>query len=149
MFPTLGCVPPCCEQKPLASESAALLYAFAESLASETSQWRPAPDEQAALSAAIATLQSAQPEFNAPPHATWFGEYGCVLLASVPRVGTVQLRLVCLDEWSFRMHSVADVRTHTAEARVDTYELDYVGLVNIEYYFDFLYAPLVRRAPCL
>ena len=140
MFPTLGCVPPSCEQKPHGSESAALLDGFANSLATKTSQWRPAPDEQNALSTAIAALQSTRPEFNAPPHATWFAEYGCVLLANVPRVGTVQLQLVCLDEWSYRMHSAEHGRAHTAEARLDTYKLDHVGLLNLEDYSDFLYA---------
>jgi hypothetical protein len=115
-----------------------LLRGFAASLSANSAQWKPSVAEQSALCTAISALESTAPAFGAVPHVTWFGEYGCCLLASVPRVGIVQLRLVCLDEWSFRMHAEAHVRTHTADAGGDAYVLDHVGQVALCDYHDFL-----------
>lgn len=33
---------------------------------------------------------------------TWFGEYGCALLAKETSVGYLHLALICLDEWAFQ-----------------------------------------------
>ncbi|KAL1498585.1 hypothetical protein AB1Y20_013900 [Prymnesium parvum] len=116
--------------------SISLLRGFCDSLTEQSSPWRPAKAEQDALCAAVSTLESEGPAFNAVAHATWFCEYGCCLLASVPRVGVVQLRLVCLDEWRFRMQAESDVRTHTADAA--GYVVDHVGEVLLSDYKGFL-----------
>jgi hypothetical protein len=62
----------------------------------------------------VATLEADAPRLGEPAHVTWFGEYGCVLLAEMVRPTAIHLRLVCLDGWTFWEHSHPDGRSHTS-----------------------------------
>jgi hypothetical protein len=76
--------------------------------------WAPSRSEWAAFERAVATLEADAPRLGEPAHATWFGEYGCVLLAEMVRPAVINLRLVCLDGWTFWEHSHSGGRSHTA-----------------------------------
>ena len=117
----------------------ALLRGFEASFVAATRQWTVSEDEKRAFSTAVSALESTEPRFKGAPHVTWFGEYGCALLANSTRVGLVQLRLVALDMWRFRMHSEASgLRTHTADAGPDAACTLHIGEVALADYVDFL-----------
>lgn len=96
--------------------------------------WQPYGGEQRALLLAAAALESAAPEFQQVPHVTWYMQYGCALLASVPTVGHVHLRLVCLDEWSLSVHSGPEGRTNTAQSGSDSPATLHIGKVHTHEY---------------
>jgi hypothetical protein len=125
-----------------------LLRAFANTLVANDGMWRPGEKQHAALCDAIAALECTAPAFNAAPHVTWLGEYGCALLASEPSVGKVHLRIVALDSWKFRMHSSADSaeRTHTADASLEACVTDHVGHTSRDKYDEFMCAASRARA---
>ena len=137
IFP-LGIRSPYCLQDDLIKDGALLLHSFAESFASEARRWQPSVSETNSFHDAVCALESSGTAFQDAPHVTWFGEYGCALLANEPRVGTVHLTLVCLDQWAFRMHSGPDAREHTADATSDASSVDAVGHVPSAEYLDFL-----------
>ena len=139
IFP-LGCSQPNQLQNDIVAKCASLLRAFADTFVADTGLWRPEANEQAAFANAVAALECTAPAFNAAPHVTWLGEYGCALLASEPSVGKVHLRLVALDSWCFRMHSSAE-RTHTADPCLNASVTDHVGHTPSDEYEDLMCAP--------
>jgi hypothetical protein len=94
------------------------------------------------LSDVVEVVASSSPDFSSPAksHITWFGQYGCALLAVQSSVCRVQLQLVCLDEWEFQMHSGngSAGRTHCSHAGNDASKLIKVGSVQAAEYSDFL-----------
>ena len=148
----LTCLPPNEQQGNIVPACATLLQTFSESLGDGSLLWRASASEHDAMIMAIKALSSAEPAFGNAPHITWFGEYGCALIASVPRVGEVHLRVVGLDGWQFRMHSSgfrfsgmpmhgtvqAGGRTHTADASPSVSVVDHVGHVPLDNYVDFM-----------
>jgi hypothetical protein len=130
-------------QTDFVAKCASSLRTYADTLVADDALWRPEANELAAFSNAIAALERTAPAFNAAPHVTWLGEYGCALLASEPSVGKVHLRVVALDAWSFRMHS-STVRTHTADSRLDACVIDHVGHVLHDEYVEFMCALMNR-----
>ena len=97
-----------------------------------TAGWKPSPADWRALNFAASALETAEPVFGGPPHVSWFGEYGCVLLADMPHVDTVQLRLLCLDGWTFWEHSHTGGRTHTSQPAPDSPRQLPVGQIQLE-----------------
>lgn len=145
-FP-LSSQPPCQMQMPVASSFIPVLRAFREFLLVFLHGFDGINDfllaSKKALALAIAALKSPAPVFESAPHVTWYGEYGCALLASELRVGVVQLRIVCLDGWTFRMHSeTRGVRTHTADAAGDASSTLQIGQIPTVEYADLLCALL-------
>ena len=96
--------------------------------------WQPCGEEQRVLLLVAAALESAAPEFQQVPHVTWFIPYGCAMLASVQTVGHVHLRLVCLDKWSFSVHSGPEGRTNTAQSGPDSPAHLHIGKVRMHEY---------------
>jgi hypothetical protein len=94
------------------------------------------------LSDAVDVVATSSPDFTSPSkaHITWFGEYGCALLAVRSSIGRVQLQLVCPDEWEFQMHSGVGSagRTHCSHASNDASKLLKIGSVPAAKYQDFL-----------
>ena len=138
----LKCMQPNCEQTIPASMHASMLRELSDMFVEDSARWRPRKSERDELCAAIAALESSAPSFQRAPHISWFGAYGCALLATVPRVGTVHLRLVCLDQWAFRMHPICreQGRAHTADAHPDASITDHVGHIALDHYADFMCA---------
>ena len=97
-----------------------------------TAGWKPSPADWRALNFAASVLETAEPVFGGPPHVSWFGQYGCVLLADMPHVATVQLRLLCLDGWTFWEHSHTGGRTHTSQPAPDSARQLPVGQIELE-----------------
>lgn len=137
VFP-LGIGPPYSLQRNLSKDGALLLRSFADSFASEAGHWRPSESETNSFRDVVGALESKGPAFQAAPHVTWFGAFGCALLANEPRAGAVHLTLVCLDQWAFRMHSGPEAREHTADAMSDSSSVDTVGQVPSAEYPEFL-----------
>ena len=154
IFP-LSWQPPCQRQTPVVADFLLVLDGFRESIhalsvqASTTTTISECMREsEGALDRAIAALESKAPTFDSVPHVTWFGEYGCALLASELRVGVVQLRIVGLDGWTFRMHSKADgPRSHTADAAADAASPVQIGEVRADEYDDFMCAHCSNHIP--
>ena len=113
-----------------------LWRSFLETVSADAAAWtwQPYGGEQRALLLAAAALESAAPEFQQVPHVTWYMQYGCALLASVPTVGHVHLRLVCLDEWSLSVHSGPEGRTNTAQSGSDSPATLHIGKVRTHEY---------------
>jgi len=114
----------------------ALWRSFLETVSADAAvwTWQPYGVEQRALLLAATALESAAPEFQQAPHVTWFMQYGCAMLASVPTVGHVHLQLVCLDEWSFSVHSGPERRTNTAQPGSDSPASLHIGKVRTHEY---------------
>jgi hypothetical protein len=148
----LGLLPQGCNEPPKLQSGhgpkyAQLLNSFLASLKDSATPWSPSSSEEwEALRSAISALTTTSPAFKAAPHVTWFCEYGCALLASVPRVGEVHLQLVGLDDFKFRMHSEPTRRTHTADAY--GWEALHVGRIALELYPAFMCEVQSERHAC-
>jgi len=112
-------VPPASSQS---APGAGLLRGFLDEVApgQPSAMWEPSPEEWEALCLGVSALVSVAPEFEGPPHVTWFGKYSAVLLADMPNVAAVRVRLVCLDGWTFSEHSHPGGRTHTSRPALDS-----------------------------
>lgn len=119
-FPLRSCEPSD-EQRCHVDDYAALLDSFLQSVSAGSAvwTWQPPEDDRNALASVVAALTSVEP---APgrPYVWWFAGYGCALLATVPFPSKVCLELICLDEWTFEMHSGPTGRTHTAHVGRDS-----------------------------
>ena len=153
IFP-LSWAPPCQSQKSggylVVADFLAALHGFRKSLGAQASTTATTNTYllESALALAIAALECQAPTFNSAPNVTWFGEYGCALLASELRVGVVQLRIVCLDGWTFRMHSKAGGgRSHTADAAADAASPVQIGEVPTAEYAGFMCALISNHTP--
>lgn len=81
---------------------------------------------------AVEALQTKSPEGGKPPHLTWFGEYGCVLMAHRSNPMWVYLKLVCLDGWSFWEHSGPGAsRSHTSIPTADAVKQLPIGQIQL------------------
>ena len=98
------------------------MQSFITECSSETASrtWKPSEAERVSLESAAAALSGSTPLFGKAPLVTWYGDYGCALLAWTMRVDDVQLELLGLDCWAFRMHSGPAARTFGARAALDT-----------------------------
>jgi len=95
--------------------------------------WNPAPSDFEALKFAVSTLKTFKVPFDGTPKVTWFGEYGCVLLADMrPRDATVSLRLVCLDGWFFKEQASSIGRTHASLPALNDPTQLFVGKIEIK-----------------
>jgi len=138
LFPLLSHLPPPSDQT-APNREIALVTSFLHSLSdAEAAMWQPEQADLAVLAWAASALEQSQPAFKGVPHITWFGEYGCALLATMPRVGEVVLMLVCPDEWKFYLHCGEHSRTHCSLAGADATPL-HVGCVSEAEYGDFLF----------
>jgi hypothetical protein len=138
LFPTISCQKPPSKQKGFES-AIELVQTFVNSLgASLQGAWRPSDDEREALNSAVEVFNTRAPELQRPPHITcWFGEYGCVLLATEQRVGRVQLNIVCLDEWAFQVHSGLERKIQTSHASPVAVVIINVGEIDKAKYNEF------------
>ena len=110
-FPEFGSIQPCDDQD-VADFPISLFKFFLEG-----EQWHPQQHERVALlSAYEAAFETKFPKFKGNPHITWFGKYGCALMATQSMVSCIQLNLIGLDEWSFRVHSGPRTRTYDSAA---------------------------------
>ncbi|KAJ1443982.1 hypothetical protein B484DRAFT_389183, partial [Ochromonadaceae sp. CCMP2298] len=88
LFPLLSRLPPPDGQNDLSPEIA-LVTSFVHSLSGGKAAWQP---ERADL-VVLAWAASVFTGMGSGAHVSWFGEYGCALLATTPRVGEVVLML--------------------------------------------------------
>ena len=113
-----------------------LVHSFVDSLSAEAASWtwRPSATEHRALKAAVAALTTGStPAFDKAPCVTWFGEYGCALIARTPRVEEMHLELLGLDGWTFRGE-----RTVSSQAELNSPVSLHVGTIPLDKYHDFL-----------
>lgn len=94
--------------------------------------WALSRSEWSAFERAVAALETDAPKLGEPAHISWFGEYGCVLLAEMIRPATIHLRLVCLDGWTFWEHSHPGGRSHTATPARNTPQQLPIGVIETE-----------------
>eukprot|EP00965_Chrysotila_dentata_P105823 3495538-Pleurochrysis_carterae.AAC.2 len=127
-FPTAIRALNCHQGSKLVAGCVDLLNGFMDS----TSPWHPSLKERVAIQAALHSFVTERPAFESAPYITWFGKYGCALLSSVPQVGLVQLRLVCLDAWSFQVHATEEEGKRIARANNDGAAVCHVGHVPLE-----------------
>jgi hypothetical protein len=93
--------------------------------------WKPTDAEQRALDAAVEALSGSSSSFGKAPQVTWYGKYGCALLAWTPRVDEMHLELIGLDRWAFHMHSGPQSRTFGARADIDAPVVLHVAHVRL------------------
>ena len=119
--------------------SIGLLESFVEYVSGEstTIPWKPSELELRALGSAVAAFMTTSPEFREEPHITWFGQYGCALMAFQNAINQVQLQLVGLDEWSFNVHS-GPGRTYCSQPGNDASKYINIGVIKVEKYAKFL-----------
>ena len=115
---------------------ASLVASFICSASTEHASWtwRPAAGELRAMQRAVAALTMRSPAVGAPPHVTWYGPYGCVLLACMTMPGMVQLELLGLDEWTLHVHSGPGHRTQSSRPAAHMPVSMHTGAVPLHLY---------------
>eukprot|EP01035_Chromulina_nebulosa_P021325 gene21325-27629_t len=128
LFPTINCsVLP--SQQTFDEFFVLILDKFVQSLVSEP-VWHHSQDQINVLNWALSALKSNSLTLNGSPQVKWFGDYGCALLITIPRVGTAHLNLVCLDGWEFLIHG-GPSRNHFALCGANVNKTLHVGTVAL------------------
>eukprot|EP00965_Chrysotila_dentata_P199971 6179700-Pleurochrysis_carterae.AAC.4 len=125
-----------------------MFRSFIDTLTSPSAPWRPSPEDQVTFCTAVEALNATAPGFEAVPHISWYGKYGCALLCSSPYAGIVTLELLCLDQWQLRMHPNCEECKQTGIARGDGAALDPVGHIAAEKFDSFMYVNLRSTELC-
>ena len=112
---------------------------FCESLDAADSQWRwsVTDSEVQALSMAASALLSGSLGASTP-HVIWQPEYACALLCSMEQVDVVDLRLVFVDGWAFKMQPNGATHTHSAHVSADAAGVLVVGTVPLKKWDDYM-----------